>query len=178
MGRFLTAGFYDKTFMKTQRLWPVYERILAEFGPGGTVDLSTPRRSSISNALVSRSPIASNRQPPGPSPWSAPLRPGQRIPELRCLASARENLQPRLERQQDARRSRCVSVGREGQLRHRPSRRAVDSVVSHFLQSFVRSVSVRRSARRWSFGVVRSSASDMLGDAGSVSADGHSENLD
>ncbi len=38
VGRFLTAGFYYKTFMKPARLWPVYERVLAQFAPGGTVD--------------------------------------------------------------------------------------------------------------------------------------------
>jgi sarcosine oxidase, subunit alpha len=35
VGRFLTAGFYYKTFMKPRRLWPVYERVLASFVPGG-----------------------------------------------------------------------------------------------------------------------------------------------
>lgn len=42
VGRFLTAGFYYKTFMKPARLWPAYERVLAKFAPGGTVDLDTP----------------------------------------------------------------------------------------------------------------------------------------
>jgi sarcosine oxidase subunit alpha len=35
VGRLLTAGFYYKTFMKPQRLWPAYERILGGFAPGG-----------------------------------------------------------------------------------------------------------------------------------------------
>ncbi len=42
VGRFLTAGFYYKTFMKPARLWPAYEKVLAQFAPGGKVDLSTP----------------------------------------------------------------------------------------------------------------------------------------
>ncbi len=42
VGRFLTAGFYYKTFMKPAKLWPAYERILARFAPGGEVDLDTP----------------------------------------------------------------------------------------------------------------------------------------
>ncbi|PZS19153.1 MAG: sarcosine oxidase [Pseudonocardiales bacterium] len=37
VGRFLTAGFYYKTFMKPQRLWPAYERILGGFAPGGRI---------------------------------------------------------------------------------------------------------------------------------------------
>ncbi|MEP6695430.1 MAG: 2Fe-2S iron-sulfur cluster-binding protein [Pseudonocardiales bacterium] len=35
VGRFLTAGFYYKTFMAPQRLWPAYERVLGTFAPGG-----------------------------------------------------------------------------------------------------------------------------------------------
>ena len=37
VGRFLSAGFYYKTFIKPQRLWPAYEMVLARFAPGGTV---------------------------------------------------------------------------------------------------------------------------------------------
>ena len=43
VGRFLTAGFYYKTFMKPAALWPLYEKVLSTFAPGGSVDLdSTP----------------------------------------------------------------------------------------------------------------------------------------
>ncbi len=42
LSRFLTAGFYYKTFMKPARLWPAYEKVLATFAPGGSVDLDTP----------------------------------------------------------------------------------------------------------------------------------------
>lgn len=42
VGRFLSAGFYYKTFMKPAKLWPTFEKILATFAPGGTVDLDTP----------------------------------------------------------------------------------------------------------------------------------------
>ncbi len=42
VSRFLTAGFYYKTFMKPASLWPYYEKVLATFAPGGTVDLDTP----------------------------------------------------------------------------------------------------------------------------------------
>ncbi len=45
VGRFLTAGFYYKTFMKPATLWPKYEKILATFAPGGAIDIeSTPGR--------------------------------------------------------------------------------------------------------------------------------------
>ena len=38
VGRFLSPGFYYKTFIHPQKLWPAYEKVLAQFAPGGTVD--------------------------------------------------------------------------------------------------------------------------------------------
>jgi sarcosine oxidase, subunit alpha len=40
-GRFLSAGFYYKTFIKPRRLWPVYRRMLRRFSAGGRVSTST-----------------------------------------------------------------------------------------------------------------------------------------
>src|SRR5919107_197094 len=37
LGRFLSAGFYYKTFIKPRRLWPVYRRVLRRFSAGGRV---------------------------------------------------------------------------------------------------------------------------------------------
>ncbi|MFN2490903.1 MAG: 2Fe-2S iron-sulfur cluster-binding protein [Actinomycetota bacterium] len=42
-GRFLSAGFYYKTFMKPQRLWPAYEKVLRRFSAGGVVGREPPR---------------------------------------------------------------------------------------------------------------------------------------
>lgn len=44
LGRFLSPGFYYKTFIRPRRLWPTYEKALATFAPGGAVDLDTPHR--------------------------------------------------------------------------------------------------------------------------------------
>ncbi len=41
--RFLTAGFYYKTFMKPQRLWPVYASVLSRFASGGRTRADAPR---------------------------------------------------------------------------------------------------------------------------------------
>lgn len=38
VGRFLSPGFYYKTFIHPQKLWPMYEKVLAQFAPGGTVN--------------------------------------------------------------------------------------------------------------------------------------------
>src|SRR5260370_4517331 len=43
-GRFLTAGFYYKTFMRPQVLWPAYESVLRRFVTGGSVSPDTPHR--------------------------------------------------------------------------------------------------------------------------------------
>jgi len=37
VGPFLTPGFYYKTFIKPQRLWPAYEKVLQRFASGGRV---------------------------------------------------------------------------------------------------------------------------------------------
>ncbi len=37
VARFLSAGFYYKTFMAPRRLWPTYERVLERFAAGGRV---------------------------------------------------------------------------------------------------------------------------------------------
>ena len=43
VGRFLGPGFYYKTFIKPQRLWPLYERVLQRFVHAGQVSADTPR---------------------------------------------------------------------------------------------------------------------------------------
>jgi sarcosine oxidase, subunit alpha len=42
-GRFLGPGFYYKTFIKPQRLWPLYERVLQRFTHAGQISADTPR---------------------------------------------------------------------------------------------------------------------------------------
>ncbi len=42
IGRFLAPGFYYKTFIKPQALWPTYEKILKRFVHAGHIDLATP----------------------------------------------------------------------------------------------------------------------------------------
>ena len=39
---FIGAGFYYKTFIKPQRLWPYYEKVLQRFAAGGRVDAGSP----------------------------------------------------------------------------------------------------------------------------------------
>lgn len=41
VGRFLSPGFYYKTFMSPRPLWPAYQRVLGRFANGGVIDPST-----------------------------------------------------------------------------------------------------------------------------------------
>ncbi|MPZ80893.1 MAG: FAD-dependent oxidoreductase [Actinophytocola sp.] len=41
LGRFLGPGFYYKTFIRPQRLWPVYERVLRRFTHAGSISPDT-----------------------------------------------------------------------------------------------------------------------------------------
>jgi sarcosine oxidase subunit alpha len=41
VGRFLAPGFYYKTFIKPQRLWPAYQKVLARFAHAGTTSPDT-----------------------------------------------------------------------------------------------------------------------------------------
>src|SRR5690606_25217827 len=42
VGRFLAPGFYYKTFIKPEPLWPLYEKVLARFAHAGSVSPDTP----------------------------------------------------------------------------------------------------------------------------------------
>ncbi len=42
IGRFLAPGFYYKTFIKPQSLWPAYESVLKRFVHSGSIDTETP----------------------------------------------------------------------------------------------------------------------------------------
>ncbi|MEC9202271.1 MAG: 2Fe-2S iron-sulfur cluster-binding protein, partial [Actinomycetota bacterium] len=41
VGRFLSAGFYYNTFMRPAFLWPVYQKVLKKFAPGGEIHWKT-----------------------------------------------------------------------------------------------------------------------------------------
>ena len=41
VGRFLSSGFYYKTFMRPRFLWPLYQKVLKKFAPGGRIHWET-----------------------------------------------------------------------------------------------------------------------------------------
>ncbi|WP_232664068.1 FAD-dependent oxidoreductase [Pseudonocardia sp. TRM90224] len=46
VGRFLAPGFYYKTFIQPERLWPVYEKVLARFAHAGRISGNAPHLQS------------------------------------------------------------------------------------------------------------------------------------
>ncbi|MEJ3657237.1 2Fe-2S iron-sulfur cluster-binding protein [Actinomycetes bacterium KLBMP 9759] len=46
VGRFLAPGFYYKTFIQPERLWPVYEKVLARFAHAGRISGHAPHLQS------------------------------------------------------------------------------------------------------------------------------------
>jgi len=47
VSRFLPAGFYYKTFVRPQRLWPTYERVLRRFSHGGVISPDPPAQERL-----------------------------------------------------------------------------------------------------------------------------------
>ncbi|MBA3432369.1 MAG: (2Fe-2S)-binding protein, partial [Actinobacteria bacterium] len=62
--RFLPAGFYYKTFIKPQRLWPAYESVLRRFAAGGTVSASA-RHGSFDKRYVHPDVLVAGGGPAG-----------------------------------------------------------------------------------------------------------------
>ena len=52
MGRFLSAGFYYKTFMRPQFLWPLYQKVLRKFAPGGEIHWKTSTHGAYDKRYV------------------------------------------------------------------------------------------------------------------------------
>ena len=52
MGRFLSAGFYYKTFMRPQFLWPLYQKVLRKFAPGGEIHWKTSSHGAYDKRYV------------------------------------------------------------------------------------------------------------------------------
>jgi sarcosine oxidase, subunit alpha len=64
VGRFLTAGFYYKTFIKPQRIWPAYERVLSRFASGGVVSFD-PRPGYFDKRYVHADVVVAGGGPAG-----------------------------------------------------------------------------------------------------------------
>src|SRR5262249_17753086 len=68
-GRYLTAGFYYKTFMRPRALWPAYESVLRRFVNGGPVSARTPDDRADKRHAPPAVPVAGGAPaPPAPAP--------------------------------------------------------------------------------------------------------------
>ena len=77
-GRFLGPGFYYKTFIRPQRLWPLYERVLQRFVHAGRVSADTPRI-AVDKALAHPDVLVAGGGPAGMAAAVAAAQAGARV---------------------------------------------------------------------------------------------------
>ena len=110
VGRFLGAGFYYKTFIRPQRLWPAYEKVLSRFASGGRVtDRKDARTASTSATSTSTCAWPAAGRPGWPQPSPPPER------EPGCSSSRRNT----------GSAATCATAGRTSWRRWTQLRRSV-----------------------------------------------------
>ncbi|HBA95223.1 MAG TPA: sarcosine oxidase, partial [Acidimicrobiaceae bacterium] len=65
VGRFLSAGFYYKTFMRPAFLWPVYQKVLKKFAPGGEIHWKTSTHGDYDKRYVHPDVLVAGGGPAG-----------------------------------------------------------------------------------------------------------------
>src|SRR5439155_7705281 len=77
-GRFLGPGFYYKTFIRPQRLWPLYERVLQRFVHAGQISADTPR-TAVDKLFAHPDVLVAGGGPAGMAAAVAAARAGARV---------------------------------------------------------------------------------------------------
>ena len=65
VARFLSAGFYYKTFMRPAFLWPVYQKVLRKFAPGGEIHWKTSTHGDYDKRYVHPDVLVAGGGPAG-----------------------------------------------------------------------------------------------------------------
>ncbi|MBJ30882.1 MAG: sarcosine oxidase [Acidimicrobiaceae bacterium] len=65
VGRFLSSGFYYKTFMRPQFLWPLYQKVLRKFAPGGEIHWKTSKHGAYDKRYVHPDVLVAGGGPAG-----------------------------------------------------------------------------------------------------------------
>ena len=65
VGRFLSPGFYYKTFMRPAFLWPVYQKVLKKFAPGGEIHWKTSKHGAYDKRYVHPDVLVAGGGPAG-----------------------------------------------------------------------------------------------------------------
>jgi sarcosine oxidase subunit alpha len=79
IGGFLTPGFYYKTFMKPQALWPSYEKVLSRFASGGRVAPLESRPGHYDKRFAHPDVVVAGGGPAGMAAAIAAARAGARV---------------------------------------------------------------------------------------------------
>jgi sarcosine oxidase subunit alpha len=77
-GVFLGPGFYYKTFIRPQRLWPLYERVLQRFTHAGYISPDTPR-TEVDKRYVHPDVLVAGGGPAGMAAAVAAAQAGARV---------------------------------------------------------------------------------------------------
>nr|MBC8483512.1 (2Fe-2S)-binding protein [Actinomycetota bacterium] len=65
VARFLSPGFYYKTFMRPAFLWPVYQKVLRKFAPGGEIHWKTSTHGDYDKRYVHPDVLVAGGGPAG-----------------------------------------------------------------------------------------------------------------
>jgi len=65
VGRFLSSGFYYKTFMRPKFLWPLYQKVLRKFAPGGEIHWKTSKHGAYDKRYVHPDVLVAGGGPAG-----------------------------------------------------------------------------------------------------------------
>ncbi len=79
VGRFLSSGFYYKTFMRPQFLWPLYQKILRKFAPGGEIHWKTSTHGAYDKRYVHPDVLVAGGGPAGMGAALAAADAGARV---------------------------------------------------------------------------------------------------
>ncbi len=116
VGRFLAPGFYYKTFIKPERLWPSYEKVLARFAHAGTISAET-RHEPVDKRYAHPDVLVAGGGPAGITAAARGRR--GRSPRDAGRGGARAGWAPALGRRARARRARRAARCRRRRARHR-----------------------------------------------------------
>ena len=107
LGRFLSSGFYYKTFMRPRFLWPLYQKVLRKFAPGGEIHWKTSKHGAYDKRYAHPDVLVASGGPAGMGAALAAADSGARV----MLVEHYTELGGHLRWGDDAQRARAAELG-------------------------------------------------------------------